>query len=29
MPFFQGYDFSLGFSAGYASSYEGAHLMLP
>ena len=29
MPFFQGCDFSLGLTAEYASSYEGAHPMLP
>ena len=29
MPFLQGYGFYLGLTAGYASSYEGAHPMLP
>ena len=28
-PFFQGYGFYLGLTAGYASSNEGAHPMLP
>ena len=27
--FFQVYGFYLGLTAGYASSYEGAHTMLP